>query len=81
MIDRLPNGNLVVSGSRDIVVEGDLRQLVLSGIIREFDIRDDNTVSSRNVAQLRIQYNGKGAETHFVNQGWLARRLNKWWPF
>jgi flagellar L-ring protein precursor FlgH len=81
VIDVLPNGNLVVSGCREILVEGDTRKLELSGIVRESDIRPDNSVLSRNVAQLKILYTGDGVESAFVNQGFLGRFFNKVWPF
>jgi len=81
VVDRLPNGNLVVSGSRDVMIEGDLRRLTLSGIVRGYDIRSDNSVLSTDVANLKTRYYGSGQETKFVNQGWLGKRLNKYWPF
>jgi len=81
VIDRLPNGNMVVSGSRDVMIEGDLRRLTLSGIVRGDDIRSDNSVLSTNVANLKTRYYGSGQESKFVNQGWLGKRLNKYWPF
>ena len=81
VVDVLPNGNLVVSGSREILVEGDHRRLVLSGIVRGEDIRSDNSVQSSSVSRLQIRYLGSGQETKFINQGWLGKRLNKFWPF
>ena len=81
VIDTLPNGNMLVSGSRELLVEGDSRKLVLTGIVRGDDIRSDNSVRSSNVANLKIRYQGTGQETKFVNQGWLGKRLNKYWPF
>lgn len=81
VIDILPNGNLVVSGSRNVMVEGDLKQLALSGVVRAQDIRNDNSVRSGSVSNLRITYVGEGHEQNFTNQGWLGRQVNKFWPF
>lgn len=81
VIDVLPNGNLLVAGKRSLIVEGDRKQLTLSGIIRKHDIRADNSVFSQQVAEMNIQFEGQGVESKFVNQGWLARRLNRLWPF
>ncbi len=81
VVDVLPNGNLVVAGVRNVLVEGDQKRLSVSGIVRSHDIRADNSVQSSNVAELRILYEGAGPESHFTNQGWLGRRVNKFWPF
>ena len=79
--DVLPNGNLIISGRRNIAVQGDNRILTLTGVVRSVDLLADNSVPSRLVANLNIQLDGKGPEQKFVNQGWLGRRLNKKWPF
>ena len=81
VVDVLPNGNLVVAGVRNVWVEGDQKRLSVSGIVRAYDIREDNSVQSSSVADLRIFYEGVGPESHFTNQGWLGRRVNKFWPF
>ena len=52
VIDVLPNGNMLVSGSRRMSLEGDERQLILTGIVRSADVSMSNTVSSRLVADL-----------------------------
>ena len=79
--DVLPNGNLVFRGCRQIHIEGDQRTLVVTGIVRSFDVSADNTVNSRLVADLHMDYEGQGGEQGFVRQGWLSRRANKVWPF
>ncbi len=83
VVDILPNGNLLLSGSRRVIIEGDERTLVLTGTVRKFDISPRNTVLSQNVADLKIGYESKSdgsSENSFINQGWLARRINRWWP-
>jgi flagellar L-ring protein FlgH len=81
VIDILPNGNLVVSGSRNVLVEGDEKTLTVTGIVRGDDILSDNSVRSSSVANLDINLTGKGTEQDFVKQGWLGRKVNKLWPF
>jgi len=81
VLDVLPNGNLVVGGKRRQIVAGEKRMLVVTGIVRPFDIRIDNSVESRSVANLDVSYDGKGPESSFSNQGWLGRITNKIWPF
>lgn len=83
VIDTTPNGNLLVSGTRHVELEGDRRTLVLTGTVRASDILPDNSIPSQKVANLDIRYASSGrdgAEQKFINQGWLGKRLNRIWP-
>jgi len=55
-----PNGSLVISGVREVVVNGETERITVSGIVRPEDVRSDNTVYSYNIAQAKISYQGKG---------------------
>jgi len=79
--DVLPNGNLVIEGRRNVSVAGDERVLVISGIVRPYDVSPDNTIHSRHIAQWRIAYDGNGQEQAFTRQGMFSRIMNKLWPF
>jgi flagellar L-ring protein precursor FlgH len=56
----MPNGNLVVEGTRLVGVNNEKQKATISGIVRPQDINPDNTVSSVSVANATIQYDGKG---------------------
>jgi flagellar L-ring protein precursor FlgH len=60
---RLPNGNLALSGRQEVRVNSELRELVLSGVIRPQDIMSDNTVLHDRMAEARISYGGRGQLT------------------
>lgn len=81
VVDVLPNGNMVVSGHRKVRLVGDERSLTLTGMIRAIDIGPDNTVDSRLISDLRLQYETVGPARKFVRQGWLGRATNVVWPF
>ncbi len=81
VLDVLPNGNLIISGTRLISVQNDVRQLKLTGIVRQYDVLPNNTVPSYLVANLEMTLDAKGTEQAFTNQGWLSRRINRFWPF
>ena len=81
VVDVLPNGNLLIAGNRHVTLDGDKRTLTLTGVVRSVDINPANSVSSRLVSQLEILYDSDGAESKFLNQGWLGKRLNRKWPF
>jgi len=81
VVDLLPNGNLLVEGSRYRTVSNETRLLRVSGVVRPNDIAIPNTISSQNIADIKIVYEGGGVESRFTNQGWLGRTVNKVWPY
>jgi flagellar L-ring protein precursor FlgH len=74
--DVLPNGNLVLLGTRERTVDGDQQIIQISGIVRPSDVNFDNTVSSDRVADFRIVFKSKGQERTQVNPGWLTSIWN-----
>ncbi|MCC6729074.1 MAG: flagellar basal body L-ring protein FlgH [Chthonomonadales bacterium] len=56
----LPNGNLMVEGSRAVGVNAEKQRVTLRGVVRPQDIGPENTVSSIAVADAAIEYEGKG---------------------
>jgi len=85
VVDTLPNGNLIVSGRREIRVDQEVKVIEFSGIVRRFDIASDNSVQSELVADARVQYSGSGPLTRATNRhglgGFLHDALAWLWPF
>jgi flagellar L-ring protein precursor FlgH len=78
----LPNGNLMLKGQKKLTINQGDEVVQFSGIVRQADIRPDNTVSSTKVADARIAYVGEGDLDSSNSKGWLTRFFNsKWWPF
>jgi flagellar L-ring protein precursor FlgH len=73
----LPNGDLVLEGVREVVINGDRQMLLLTGIARQEDIGPNNVVLSPAVGQLRIRYFGEGLMKDSLEPGWLTKILNK----
>lgn len=60
VIDKLPNGNLVVAGRQEVKVNDEIRELRVAGIIDPRDIAMDNSIDYAKIAEARITYGGRG---------------------
>jgi flagellar L-ring protein precursor FlgH len=85
VVDSLPNGNLVVSGRREIRIDDETKLIEFTGIVRRWDIEADNTIQSELVANAEIVYRGSGPMTDSTNRygfgGWMHRIWAWVWPF
>lgn len=83
--DVLPNGNLVISGRREIRIDNETKLIEFSGIVRRYDVQADNTIESELVAEARVSYTGEGVLTNSTNRqgiGSLIHSAIAWlWPF
>ncbi len=59
----LPNGNMVINGSQEVLVNFEKRILQVDGVIRPEDISVQNTISYEKIAEARIAYGGEGQLT------------------
>jgi len=76
VIQRLPNGNLVVQGQKNLRLNQGDELVQIQGIVRSADIGADNTIPSSKVADARIAYGGRGAVAQSNAMGWLGRFFN-----
>ncbi|MEO0279154.1 MAG: flagellar basal body L-ring protein FlgH [candidate division WOR-3 bacterium] len=76
----LPNGNLVIEGKRALYINGERKVIGIRGVVRLQDIAPDNTVSSENVADAEIVYEGKGVVSKSQNPGLFTKLLMFFWP-
>jgi len=56
----LPNGYLVLEGTKDVQVNSEFQTIVVRGVVRPADLAPDNSVPSSRLAQVEIKLNGKG---------------------
>ncbi|MCZ8062143.1 flagellar basal body L-ring protein FlgH [Silanimonas sp.] len=81
VVQKLPNGNLVIQGSKELTLNQGNELIQVQGIIRTADIGPDNTIASTRVADARIVYGGRGPIARSNAMGWLDRFFNgAWFP-
>jgi flagellar L-ring protein precursor FlgH len=81
VVDVMPNGNLKIVGTREVMVNHENQLIILSGIIRPRDISDQNVILSTFISGAKIAYSGSGIVDDRQRPGWLANLLNDVWPF
>ena len=82
----LPDGNLVIAGSREITVNNETQCLTLAGLIQPRDIRYNMAtqgyeVKSSRISDAKFVYSGEGVVAQRQSPGWLSNFLNVVWPF
>ena len=73
------NGDLVIQGNRVVGLSTDKESLNLSGVVRQKDIKPNNSVESYLIADAEINYTGKGAANTASRPGLFSRIFN--WIF
>jgi flagellar L-ring protein precursor FlgH len=56
----LPNGYLVIEGTKRVQVSSENQVVTVRGVIRPVDLTPTNSISSNLIAQMEIQVSGKG---------------------
>lgn len=81
VIEVLPNGNLVVSGEKQIGVNGDVDTLRFSGVVNPATIQYGNVVSSTQVADARVEAISRASVDGARVAGFMARFFLSFIPF
>jgi len=71
----LPNGYLVVEGSKDVQINSEKQNVIVRGVVRPIDLSPGNIVSSTSLAQLEVRINGKGVVNDAVRRPNILYRL------
>lgn len=73
--DVLPNGNLVVVGRKEIMINSEKQVITLRGIVRPDDLSPVNSIPSDRVARMEILVNGKGVVNDATKRPFFLYRL------
>ena len=81
VIEVLSNGNLVVAGEKQIGVNQNVDVMRFSGTVDPRLLQPNNIISSTQVANVRVESKGRGAQAEAQTVGWLSRFFLSFNPF
>lgn len=77
----LPNGHLMIAGEKQIGVNQNVDVLRFSGQVDPRAIQPGNTVASAQIANVRVEHRGRGAQADAQGIGWIGRFFLNVLPF
>jgi len=77
----LANGNLEVSGEKQMLINQGNEYIRFSGVVNPTTISSANTVASTSIADAKIEYSAKGMINDGEQMGWLQRFFQSVAPF
>lgn len=81
VVDVLPNGVLSISGSQELRVNFELRELLVTGYVRPADISRQNEITYDKIASARVSYGGRGQITDVQQPRYGQQVLDAVLPF
>ena len=81
VVELLPNGHLVVTGEKQIGVNQNVDVLRFSGTVDPRALQAGSSVNSTQVANVRIESRGRGAQSEAQVMPWLGRFFMNVLPF
>ncbi|MDF1884363.1 flagellar basal body L-ring protein FlgH [Sulfurimonas sp. SAG-AH-194-C21] len=77
----LQNGNYFISGKREILIDDQKQIIQISGVIRPYDIDQNNNINSSQMSEAKILYKTEGDVERATKQGWGTKAIQAVWPF
>lgn len=77
----MANGNYFITGRREIMVDEQKQIMQLSGVIRPYDIDQNNQINSSKISDAKILYANEGDVDRSTQQGWASKIAGAVWPF
>lgn len=77
----LPNGHFVIEGSQQVLVNNEMRDVRVAGIVNPNDLSPDNAIEYHRMAEARVYYGGSGTVTTAQKPAWGTQLWDKIMPF
>lgn len=77
----MSNGNLEISGQKEVMLNGGHEYIRVAGVVRAADVTPQNSVSSTQIADARVEYSGNGDVYTAAKVPWLTSFFLSIWPF
>ena len=77
----LQNGNYFITGKREILIDDQKQTIQISGVIRPYDIDQNNVINSSQMSEAKILYKTEGDVDRATKQGWGTKAIQAIWPF
>ena len=81
VIKVLNNGNYYIEGTRQIMVDGEKKAILLSGVIRPYDIDASNSIESKFISELKLSYTSEGDISSKRHKKWGSAEIEQAWPY
>lgn len=75
------NGNYYIKGSKELLIDGQKQVIIVTGVIRPYDISSENSISSNQIANLKLMYDKEGTEADIMETPWGIKLMRAIWPF
>jgi len=76
VVDKLPTGNLVIEGRKQVLVNAETQTLIVRGVIDPKDLDSDRVIESEQIADVEIEYVGEGQLSKRTKPGFLSRVID-----
>lgn len=81
VIKVLNNGNYYIEGTKQVMVDGEKKVILLSGVIRPYDIASNNSIESKFISELKLNYTSEGDISNKRHKKWGSAELEQAWPY
>ncbi len=81
VVEVLPNGDLVLEGSKLVTINRESHILTLRGVVRSRDVSPNNLVLSSSIAHMEVKFDGKGVVTDANEPGFFYKLFQLITPF
>ncbi len=78
---KLPNGALAIMARQEVRVNYELREMLVTGVVRAQDIDADNSVSHEKIAEMQVAYGGRGTLSDLQQPRWGTQVWDILFPF